>query len=147
MLGKVIQLGDSFRDKSVETLTGMKRHIMFVIAESDDDVLVVPMDSIPTGIKSTVKTKNSQIITIRYPQAVEFPLTINAYGYKEITVPSFINYKKAQLYTKLNLQFLLRDYEIEILEPISDLFLKELREIGMKSKFLKNSLKIFLSNH
>lgn len=147
MLGNTIQLGDSFRDKSVETLTGIKRHIMFVIAESEDEVLVVPMDSVPDGAGRTVQTKDSRIVTVRYPQAGEFPLAPNAYGYTEITRPSFINYKKAQLYKKLTLQFLIRDYEIDVLEPVSDEFLHDLREKGKLSKFLRNSLKQFLKNH
>ena len=147
MLGKAIQLGDSFRDNAVKTLTGMKRHIMFVIAESDDEVLVVPMDSIPAKTNATVQTKNSRVVTIRYPQATEFPLKVNDYGYEEITVPSFINYKKAQLYKKLNLQFLIQDYEIDILTPISQEFLADLREKGKTSRFLKNSLKKFLTDN
>lgn len=147
MLGKAIQLGDSFRDKSVHTLTGIKRHIMFVIAESEDEVLVVPMDSVPDGAGKTVQTKNSRIVTVRYPQASEFPLVPNDYGYTEITRPSFINYKQAQFYKKLNLQFLIQDYEIDVLESVSDEFLHDLREKGKFSKFLKNSLKRFLENH
>lgn len=147
MLGNVIQLGDSFRDKSVETITGMKRHIMFVIAESENEVLVVPMDSIPSGVKTNVQTKNSKIITVRYPQATEFPLQVNAYGYTEINVPSFINYKRAQIYTKLNLNVLIQDYEIDLLEPVSDSFLNDLREKAKYSKFLKNSFKQFLEDN
>ena len=98
MLGETIQIGDSFRDRAVETLKGMLRHIMFVIAESEDEVLVVPMDSVPKSESST-QSKNSQVITVLYPQAKEFPLAVNSYGYKRITAESFINYKKAQLYS------------------------------------------------
>ncbi|MBO4638342.1 MAG: hypothetical protein J5710_01155 [Treponema sp.] len=145
MIGSVIQLGDSFRDRPVETLTGIKKHIMFVIAESADEVLVVPMDSIPNIQKSTVQIKDSKVVTIRYPQSEEFPLSIGDYGYNEIKTPSFINYKMAQLYSKFTLQFLIKDYEIDILEPICETFLTDLREKGKQSRFLKKSLKDFLN--
>ena len=147
MIGSVIQLGASFRDRPVETLTGLKKHIMFVIAESADEVLVVPMDSIPNIQKSTVQTKDSKVVTIRYPQASEFPLRVNDYGYNEIKIPSFINFKMAQLYNKLTLQFLINDYEIDVLDSISESFLNDLREKGKKSKFLKKCLKEFLNEN
>ena len=147
MLGNVIQLGDSFRDRPVETLTGLKKHIMFVIAESEDEVLVVPMDSIPNFQKSQVQIKDSKVVTIRYPQASEFTLNVGDYGYSEIKVPSFINYKMAQLYSKITLDFLIKDFEIDLLESISETFLNDLRIRGKQSKFLKRRLKDFLNSY
>lgn len=138
-LNNTIQLKDSFRNVPVETSSKPKRHIMFVIAESDTEILAMPMDSVFNTI--TVRTKK---IIANYPQSKEFELEINAFNYKRITVPSFINYKKATIIDKLKLDFLLQDYQIDLLEPISDTFLSELRKRGIKSKFLTPICKQFL---
>ena len=108
---------------------------MFVIAESDTEILAMPMDSVFNTI--TVRTKK---IIANYPQSKEFELEINAFNYKRITVPSFINYKKAIIIDKLKLDFLLQDYQIDLLEPISDTFLSELRKKRYKIKILNTDL-------
>lgn len=138
-LGYIFQLKDIFRDIPSNTSTGLKRHIMIIIAETDTDFLAVPIDSIENKILI-----NGQLKLANYPQANDFKLNISEYGCSFIKKPSFVNYKKAKLIPRFNLQTLFNDSEIDFLGTIPDEFLTKLIDKGLSSQFLKPAYKQLL---
>lgn len=136
-MNESVQIGDSFRARAVITASGPKRHIMFVIAESENELLVVPMDTFPEDCTNLIYLK----------QAQEFILNVNDYGYKEIKHKSFVNYGKADIISKRGVEILIFNAEIDVLESVSDDFLWDLIDNGLKSMFLKKKFKQFLKDY
>ncbi len=101
-MSNCVQLGDSYRDKAVITRNGDKRHIMYVIAEGEDELLVVPMDSYPED-----ENPSEPELKVYVKMAQEFVLNPGDYSYKYIKHKSFINYKKAHIVSKYNVNVLI----------------------------------------
>lgn len=137
-----VQIGDSYRDKVVVTSSGDKRHIMFIIAESEDELLVVPMDTYPEEETNCDPGKKVYVL-----MANEFPLESGDFNYEYIKHKSFINYKRTEIVSKHNVEVLINNYDIDVLSPISDDFLNALISKGKTSRFMKKNCKFFLECH